>query len=141
MYYGSTLPCDEHTTCAEALYTFVNKDLPRDGSCLFNALIASDLKWSAPELRTSLPNSPYLQDCIDPNEAAKILSSPELWGDTDCIRVFFRQFQRNVCVNFKLDNGKTICARFTVNKKDYAHISLKDNHYRTSVTMNNNNNK
>ena len=134
MYYGSTLACDEHTTCAEVLYTFVNKDVPRDSSCLFNALIvAGDLKCMALKLRAPMLNSPYLQDYIDPIEEAKILSFPELWGDSDCIRVFSRQFQKNVCVHFDLDNGKTICARFIVNKKGYTHISLKDNHYKALV--------
>ena len=49
---------------------------------------------------------------------------------------FSRQFQKNVYVHFKLDNGQTIYARFTVNKKDYAHISLKDNHYSALVLPN-----
>ena len=80
MYYGSSLACDEHTSCAKPLYTFVSKDVKtRDGSCLFNApIIAGELKCTAQELRASLLNSPYLKYCMDPAETTKILSSPDL---------------------------------------------------------------
>ena len=94
-------------------------------------IIAANLRCTAPEVYMSLLKSLYLQDCIDPIEAVKILSSSDLWGDSDCIRIFSHHFQKNVCVHFELEMTKSERVR----KKKFAEI-INNCHFEQVSTCN-----
>jgi hypothetical protein len=96
--------------CAEpTLPKVIDVNVLRDGDCLFDSLRKLDkLKVSCKELRTALLDHASLQDCGDPTSAAQILASDKEYGDLDCIYVFTRKFEINVCIHFEGDNRKSI---------------------------------
>ena len=120
--------------CAEPHAQIIRTDdIPNfpPGNCLFHSLIkVCHLKMSALELRKLLLQSPALNMCTNPAETRAILSSATEYEDADCIFIFSRTFDKNVCAHYYLSNGTVLFLHYIVDVKyEYIHLHLAANHY------------
>lgn len=82
-----------------------NTGIPGDGNCLFHSLL--QLQIQTCDLRNQLRDSPYLNSCHNPQEAYNILSSTNDYGDLDCLYLFSKMYNQNVCVHYCFYNITT----------------------------------
>nr|XP_037874150.1 uncharacterized protein LOC110384711 isoform X16 [Bombyx mori] len=113
-----------------------NTGIPGDGDCLFHSLISVlQLQIESCELRNQLRDSPYLNSCHNPQEAYKILSSTNDYGDLDCLYLFSKMYNQNVCVhycfyNITTKNEDTIFWHFRANDaQNWIHLHLREQHF------------
>lgn len=113
-----------------------NTGIPGDGNCLFHSLISVlQLQIETCDLRNQLRDSPYLNSCHNPQEAYKILSSTNDYGDLDCLYLFSKMYNQNVCVhycfyNITTKNQDTIFCHFKANDtQNWIHLHLREQHF------------
>lgn len=111
-------------------------NIPGDGNCLFHSLIrVKQLQILTSQLRKQLLDSPYLYSCQNPNSAKQILESQFDYGDLDCIFIFSREYNQNVCIHYHFLHKKEIsefvrfCYFKVNNTTNVIHLHLRDNHY------------
>ncbi|XP_050528041.1 uncharacterized protein LOC126898135 [Daktulosphaira vitifoliae] len=111
-------------------------DIPGDGNCLFYSLIkVMNLSISSLELRKLLLQSEYLHTCQSPSSAQTILSSASEYGDLDCIFIFSKEYNQNICVHFHFFNSVSkksdvIFCHFKSNySSNFIHLHLQNNHF------------
>nr|XP_037874134.1 uncharacterized protein LOC110384711 isoform X4 [Bombyx mori] len=126
--------CNECITPEVILHR--NTGIPGDGDCLFHSLISVlQLQIESCELRNQLRDSPYLNSCHNPQEAYKILSSTNDYGDLDCLYLFSKMYNQNVCVhycfyNITTKNEDTIFWHFKANDtQNWIHLHLREQHF------------
>ncbi|KAH0546703.1 hypothetical protein KQX54_013941 [Cotesia glomerata] len=113
-----------------------NTGIPGDGNCLFHSLInVLQLQIETCDLRNQLRDSPYLSSCHNPQEAYNILSSTNEFGDLDCLYLFSKMYNQNVCVhycfyNMTTTNDDTIFCHFKANDtQNWIHLHLCEQHF------------
>ncbi|XP_047522207.1 uncharacterized protein LOC125061088 isoform X19 [Pieris napi] len=113
-----------------------NTEIRGDGNCLFHSLISVlHLQIKTCDLRNQLRDSPYLNSCHNPKEAYKILSSTNDYGDLDCLYLFSKMYNQNVCVhycyyNITTNNQDTIFCHFKANDtQNWIHLHLREQHF------------
>lgn len=113
-----------------------NTGIPGDGNCLFHSLISVlQLQIETCDLRNQLRDSPYLNSCHNPQEAYNILSSTNAYGDLDCLYLFSKMYNQNVCVhycfyNITTKNQDTIFCHFKANDtQNWIHLHLREQHF------------
>lgn len=111
-------------------------DIPGDGNCLFHSLIrVLQLQISTCDLRRQLRDSPYLNSCQNPQEAYNILSSNNEYGDLDCLYLFSKIYNQNICVhyhyfNVNTNNEVTRFCHFNANDThNWIHLDLRELHF------------
>ncbi|RVE40302.1 hypothetical protein evm_003534 [Chilo suppressalis] len=111
-------------------------DIPGDGNCLFHSLIrVLQLQISTSDLRRQLRDSPYLNSCHNPQEAYKILSSNSEYGDLDCLYLFAKIYNQNICVHYHYfnvisKNEDTRFCHFKANDThNWIHLDLRELHF------------
>ena len=110
-------PYEEHDECSMPNALLHHEtNIAGDGNCLFSSLIRIlHLQISASVLRQQLYDSPYLNACQNPTSARRILSSEFEYGDIDCLFIFSRTYNQNICVHFHYffnNNAKREVVRF-----------------------------
>ena len=110
---------------------FIDIDVASDGDCLFESLIKLlSLQISCRELRTKLLNHPSLLTCGDPETARKILTAEKEFGTSECIYIFSRCFECNICVHLHKDNGDFEYCKFLYNdSSEFIHLYLRGVHF------------
>ncbi|XP_039970108.1 uncharacterized protein LOC120782016, partial [Bactrocera tryoni] len=110
--------------------------IPGDGNCLFHSLISVlQLQIESCDLRNQLRDSPYLNSCHNPQEAYNILSSSNDYGDLDCLYLFSKMYNQNICVhycfyNITTTNEDTIFCHFKANDtQNWIHLHLREQHF------------
>ncbi|CAG5020903.1 unnamed protein product [Parnassius apollo] len=113
-----------------------NTGIPGDGNCLFHSLISVlQLQIESCDLRNQLRDSPYLNSCHNPQEAYNILSSSNDYGDLDCLYLFSKMYNQNICVhycfyNITTTNEDTIFCHFKANDAlNWIHLHLREQHF------------
>lgn len=113
-----------------------NTDIPGDGNCLFHSLIrVLQLQISTCDLRRQLRDSSYLNSCHNPQEAYKILSSNNEYGDLDCLYLFAIIYNQNICVHYHYfnvisKNEDTRFCHFKANDtNNWIHLDLREQHF------------
>ncbi|XP_046971063.1 uncharacterized protein LOC124538105 [Vanessa cardui] len=113
-----------------------NTAIPGDGNCLFHSLISVlQLNIESCDLRNQLRDSPYLNSCHNPQEAYNILSSSNGYGDLDCLYLFSKMYNQNICVhycfyNITTTNEDTIFCHFKANDtQNWIHLHLREQHF------------
>lgn len=117
------------------------ENIAGDGNCLFNSLIEIlKLGISAKHLRQLLYHSSYLNKCLCPSNAKSILGSEFGYGDIDCITIFTKEFNQNICVHFHYFNPVTneekvsFCYFKANNSQDFIHLHLHNQHFTPYIT-------
>lgn len=113
-----------------------NTEIPGDGNCLFHSLIwVLQMQISTGDLRRLLRESPYLNCCHNPKEAYNILSSNNDYGDLDCLYLFSKMYDQNICVHYHYfnvitKNEDTRFCQFKANDThNWSHLDLRDLHF------------
>lgn len=113
-----------------------NTGITGDGNCLFHSLISVlQLQIESCDLRNQLRDSPYLNSCHNPQEAYNILSSSNDYGDLDCLYLFSKMYNQNICVhycfyNITTTNEDTIFCHFKANDtQNWIHLHLREQHF------------
>lgn len=113
-----------------------NTEIPGDGNCLFHSLIwVLQMQISSSDLRRLLRESPYLNCCHNPEEAYNILSSNNDYGDLDCLYLFSKMYDQNICVHYHYfnvitKNEDTRFCQFKANDThNWSHLDLRDLHF------------
>lgn len=130
-------PYEQHTECSKPnviLQRLTN--IRGDGNCLFYALIeVLRLRITPSELRNQLQESRYLHTCQNPNNARSILGSESEYGDLDCLLIFSREYNQNICVHFHFFNTNTrqekvwFCHFIVNDTQNFIHLHLRNQHF------------
>lgn len=82
--------------------------IPGDGNCFFHSVIRIlQLIISPKTIRKKLLDSVYLHNCTDPASAQTILHSHIEYADYNCLYIFSREYNLNICVHFHYFNSNT----------------------------------
>lgn len=109
-----------------------NTDVPGNGDCLFHSLIrVLKLQISTCDLRRQLRGSAYINSCHNPQEVYKILSSNNEYGDLDCVHLFAKNYNQNICVHFNvISKQDTRFCHFKANDThNWIHLDLNELHF------------
>jgi hypothetical protein len=89
------------------------------------------------ELRRQLLDSTDLGQYEYAEEAKQILGSNMEYGNVDCLYIFFKIFEQNLCVHKDLIRDKIIYCHFTSirNYKKFIHLHLKNTHFMTYIKI------
>ncbi|XP_049318190.1 uncharacterized protein LOC105232370 isoform X10 [Bactrocera dorsalis] len=130
-------PYEQHTECSKPnaiLQRLIN--IPGDGNCLFYSLIeVLRLRITPSELRKQLLESRYFHICQNPNNARCILVSESKYGDLDCISIFSREYNQNICVHFQFFDTNTsqeklwFCYFIVNDTQNFIHLHLRNQHF------------
>ncbi|CAF4915856.1 unnamed protein product [Pieris macdunnoughi] len=129
--------CEESHECiTPKVILHRTTDIPGDGNCLFHSLIrVLQLQISTSDLRRQLRDSPYFNSCHNPQEAYNILSSNNEYGDLDCLYLFAKNYNQNICVhyhyfNVNSKNEDTRFCHFKANDThNWIHLDLRELHF------------
>ena len=93
-----------------------------------------NLQISPKNLCNKLLHSAYLRNCTEPTTAISNLQSDSDYADYNCLFIFSRDYNQNICVHFHyLDNtGKeqiTFCHYKVNNTQHFIHLHLANVHY------------
>ena len=126
----------QHECITPKVIIHLNTDIPGDGNCLFHSLKhVLQLEISTCDLRRQLRDSPYLNSCHNPQEAYKILSSNNEYGDLDCLYLFAKNYSQNICVHYHYfnvisKNEETRFCHFKANDAhNWIHLNLREQHF------------
>lgn len=93
------------------------------------------LQISARELRNRLLHSLHLQHCTEPATATTILQSNYEYADYNCLFIFSREYNRNLCVHFHYFNDATnveeiaFCHYKINDTQNFMHLHLFERHF------------
>lgn len=131
------VPYQQFRNCAQpqGIY-YQDVNIPTDGNCFFFSIIKiMNLSMSPLQIRQQLLASPFVNSCINPNGARSILSSETEYAEMDCIEIFAKVYNQNVCVhNYYVNTRTNIEERqflhFRVNDlQNFIHLHLRDVHF------------
>ncbi|RVE40724.1 hypothetical protein evm_014625 [Chilo suppressalis] len=130
-------PYEQHTECSKPnaiLQRLI--DIPGDGNCLFYSIIeVLRLRITPSELRKKLLESRYFHTCQNPNNARFILVSESEFGDLDCLSIFSKEYNQNICVHFYFFNTNTrkekvwFCYFIVNDTQNFIHLHLRNQHF------------
>ncbi|XP_024944496.1 uncharacterized protein LOC112494916 [Cephus cinctus] len=112
------------------------------GNCLFHSLIKIlDLQISPTDLRRQLRESLFLQSCGDPLFTSQILHSDTEYGDMDCLYLFSRVYNQNICVHLQYTDIRTntetltFCHYDVTDSLNFMHLHLQNLHFTPYITV------
>lgn len=130
-------PYEQRSNCAQPQVLFYHDtEIPSDGNCFFRSIIKiMNLSMSPLQIRRQLLASPFVNSCINPDGARTILSSETEYAEMDCIDIFAKLYNQNVCVHNHYVNTTTKreerqFLHFRVNdSQSFLHLHLRDVHF------------
>ena len=87
------------------------------------------------DLRRQLRESPFLQSCGDSLFTSQILHSDIAYGDMDCLYIFSRVYNQNICVHLHYmdirNNTETVtfCHYNVTDSLNFIHLHLQNLHF------------
>ncbi|KAI8431541.1 hypothetical protein MSG28_016036 [Choristoneura fumiferana] len=129
-------PYEQLNNCADPADRQAFKDIPGDGNCFFFSIIKLlDLSITPSQIRKQLLASPLVNSCLNPDGVRSILSSETDYAEMDCIDIFSKVYDKNVCIHYRYVNTATQMeevqyCHFRVNaSQSFLHLHLQDAHY------------